>query len=458
VQDDVVAQTWVDLPAYYPEWAAYRRWYLRIPGVQLALRRHGELVLGTATGISDLGAGTPLTEEHLFRIASHSKTFAAVLVLRLVEQGRLRLDDPIAAHLPELEGAAIAGRTLAELLAHGSGVIRDSEDGDFWQGARPFPDRDELLAVARAGSAAVLPATEHWKYSNITYGLLGLMLEAVTGATFPELVRDEIAGPLGLRDTGGELDPARAGDYAAGHSALTTGPGRRVLEHLDTRALAAATGCYATARDLTRFFSALLPGDATLLPDTAQRRQRHPQWEVRTGEQRYGLGVFLETLAGVELFGHTGGYPGHITCSYADPKDGWALSVLTNAIDGAATPIAQGFFRLLALGRDAGHAPADDAAERFTGRFGSLWGLMDVVRIDGRLFAVDPTDPDPADDAAPLEVAGDSSLRIVGGRGGNSYGELMRFDFGPDGAIRSVRGDSGMTMTPWSVPAEEARA
>src|SRR5437763_13008835 len=133
VQDEPVAHTWADLPAYYPDWAAYRRWYLRIPGVQMALRRHGELVLSGASGVSDLGTGTPLTEDHLFRIASHSKTFAAVLVLRLVEQGRLRLDDPAAAHVPELEGAAIGGRTLAELLAHGGGVIRDSEDGDFWQ-------------------------------------------------------------------------------------------------------------------------------------------------------------------------------------------------------------------------------------------------------------------------------------------------------------------------------------
>jgi len=158
------------------------------------------------------------------------------------------------------------------------------------------------------------------------------------------------------------------------------------------------------------------------------------------------------------VFGHTGGYPGHITCSYADAEHGWALSVLTNAIDGAATPVAQGWFKLLALGRDATHARAENGAERFTGRFSSLWGVLDVVRIDGRLFAVRPTDPDPADEAAPLEVAGDTALRIVGGRGGNSYGERMQYDFGPDGAVRSMRADSAMTMTPWSLPADGVRA
>jgi hypothetical protein len=70
------------------------------------------------------------------------------------------------------------------------------------------------------------------------------------------------------------------------------------------------------------------------------------------------------------------------------------------------------------------------------------------VRIDSRLFAVSPTEANPAEDAVELEVVDDTSLRIAGGRGGNSYGELMRFQFDPDGAVVSMRADSGMTMTP----------
>jgi hypothetical protein len=109
---------------------------------------------------------------------------------------------------------------------------------------------------------------------------------------------------------------------------------------------------------------------------------------------------------------------------------------------------------LLALGRDAKHARSDEAAERFTGRFASEWGLLDVVRLDGRLFALDPTAPDPTEDAAALEVLDDSALRIVGGRGGNSYREVMRYEFAADGSVRSVRGDSGMSHEPWQLPAE----
>jgi CubicO group peptidase (beta-lactamase class C family) len=449
-----MTDTWTDLLDYYPAWLEYRRWYLRIPGVQFAVRRHGELKVSDAVGVSNLESGAPLTSQHLFRIASHSKTLAAVLVLQLVEQGALRLDDPVAMHVPDVANSPLADRTLGELLTHSGGVIRDSEDGDFWQVLRPFPDRAELIEIARAGSAAVLARNEHFKYSNIGYGLLGLVIEAVSGDSFAQRVQERIAAPLGLHDLGGELDPSRADDYAAGHSSLATARARAVIEHVDTRALAAATGCYATAHDLTAFFSALLPDRPDLLDADSQRRQRHWHWDIKQGERRYGVGVFLDRIAETELFGHTGGYPGHITATFADPADGWVISVLTNCIDGAASQLGSAFFHLNRLRSTADHARSEDDAARFTGRFASLWGVADVVRLDGRLFTVHPTDAEPAEEAAALEVVDDTTLRIVGGRGGNSYGELMRYEFAADGSVRSVRADSGATMTPFRYPAQ----
>lgn len=450
----IVTDRWADLLDYYPAWLEYRRWYLRIPGVQFAVRRNGQLERSDAIGLSNLESGAPLSSRHLFRIASHSKTLAAVLVLQLAEQGSLRLDDPVADHLPDLAQSPVADRTVGELLTHSGGVIRDSEDGDFWQVLRPFPDRAELIEIARAGSAATLARNEHFKYSNIGYGLLGLVIESVTGDTFARRVQDRIATPLGLHDLGGELDPSRAADYAAGHSGLGTARTRTVIDHVDTRALAAAAGCFATADDLTAFFSALLPDRPELLDADSQRKQRHWHWDVKPGERRYGVGVSLDRVAETELFGHTGGYPGHSTATFADPADGWVVSVLTNCIDGAASQLGAAFFQLMRLRRDADRARGDERAVRFTGRFASLWGVLDVVRLDGRLFAVDPTAPDPTDEAAALEVVDDTTLRIVGGRGGNSYGELMRYEFNADGTVRSLRADSGATVTPFRCPAQ----
>lgn len=444
----MTAANWSDLLDYFPSWLDYQRWYQRIPGVQFAIRRNGELIGSGASGRSNADTGEQLTERHLFRIASHSKTVATVLVLQQVEQGTVRLDDRLEQHVPELAGSPVADRTVRELLTHSGGVIRDSEDGDFWLTFRAFPDRAQLLDIARDSSAATLARNEHFKYSNIGYGLIGLVLDAV-GVGFVDGVRELIAAPLGLTDFGGEYDPARAADYAAGHSSYATARERRTIEHVDTGALAAATGCYATARDLTAFFSALLPDRDDLLGPDLRRLQRHWAWEVKPGERRYAMGLFVDHVADTDLFGHTGGYPGHITATFADPDSGEVVSALTNCIDGAASQLASAYFRLRDLGRKADHARADDSAIRFTGRYGNLWGTLDIARLDGRLFALSPTDGNPAEDAAPLEVHDERSLRIVGGRGGNSYGELMRFEFDAHGKVVSLRADSATTMTPF---------
>lgn len=441
----------IDVLDYYRSWLDYRRWYLKVPGVQACVLQDGEQRLSVAYGVADQQAGSPLTERHLFRIASHSKTFTAVTLLRLVEQGRLRLDDPVAGRLPELAGSPLARVTVRELLAHGGGVIRDSEDGDFWQLLREYPDRAELIRIATEPSAAVLPRNDRFKYSNIAYGLLGLVIEQVTGTSFAEAVQSDILGPLGLGDTGPELFPDRTADFAAGHTALSYAAERSVLPHVDTRALAAATGFYATAADLARFYAALLPGEHELLGEDAQRQLRHREWEVKNGESWYGLGVFLNKIGEHELFGHSGGYPGHITRTFACPKRRTVASVLTNAIDGPAEPLTAGLFRLLDLAAAASHQPAPDG-ERFVGRFSFLWGVQDVALLDGRLFLLNPTLVNPADDSVALEVIDQNTLKMVSGPGGGSIGEPMRYEFAADGGIRSVRGGSGMTMRPFQQP------
>ena len=144
-------------------WLEFQRSYLRTPGVQAAIRVGDELVLSTALGHSDEVAGTPLRTDHLFRIASHSKTFTATSILQLVEQGKVRLDDPIDTYVPELAESALAPVTVRELLGHQAGVIRDGVDKDYWQLMDPFPDRDALIELCRS-AGQVFERNEYFKY------------------------------------------------------------------------------------------------------------------------------------------------------------------------------------------------------------------------------------------------------------------------------------------------------
>ena len=432
---------------YYDRWLEYRRRYLRIPGVQAAVHVDNAIALSTAHGYADLESETPLTTNALFRVASHSKTFTSTAVFQLVEEGKLRLDDRAGDWVADLGDAPLARITVRELLAHAAGVVRDGPDGDHWQLRHDFPDRERLHEIVRSADASVLERNDRFKYSNIGYGLLGLVLEAASGLSYDELLRRNVVEPLNLSDTGTEFDPARADDYATGYSALAYADARVSIEHVDTHALASATGFYATASDLVTYFSAHFMGDDRLLSDESKRQMQHPVWVTGRGGRRYAHGLAVTQIGERTMIGHGGGYPGHITRSFADPVGRVAVSVLTNAIDGPAEPLAEAAVRLLDLAA-SGEREGDHDLAAFTGRFATLWGVADVVLLGGKLYLINPAAIDPTEDITRLEVVDDTTLRIADTPGYASYGELVTYDFAADGTVRSVRGPSATTATP----------
>jgi CubicO group peptidase (beta-lactamase class C family) len=462
VTDDRTAQTLRSIAPYLADWASFQAAYHGVPGLQLAVGRRGEVFVDLAWGKANLETGEDLTSDHLFRVASHSKTFTTVLVMQLVERGELRLDDTAGALVPELAGSRADGVTVRELLGHQAGIVRDSSDGDFWQHHRPFLDREEVLECVRT-EGVVFEPNEHFKYTNIGYSLLGIIIERVTGTTYDEVARASVVEPLGLTRTGTELDPARAAEYAAGHTGrIAHDDARRVIPHVDTRAMAAATGWYSTALEMVRYGATHVFGDTTLLSDASKRLVQREESRVAVRGQeygRYGVGIELGKVGDRELVGHSGGYPGHITRTWIDPVDGLVVSALTNAVDGIATQIANGVIQLVDLALRAADEVAAGTvpgvpADAPLGRFANLWGVSDVANLGGILHAVNPRSPQPVEVAQRLVVA-DGRLVQEPVAGFGTVGEPVQVERDADGAIASVRIGA---LTAWPVEAYRKRA
>lgn len=472
------------------DWLAFRRDRLRVPGVQAALSLRGELLLSTAAGVADEGTGEPLRTDHLFRVASHSKAFAATLVLRLAHAGAVSLEDRLGRWVPELAaaGSPAAQVPLRALLEHTAGLARDSVEGaghgdaDHWQGQRPFPDRAELLEVLSAPGVAVLGVYERFKYSNLGYAALGLVLEAASGRPWAQLVRTELLEPLGLRRTEPTWVPARAAEHASGHTSLALGDVRRPVVWdavtADARAMDSATGVSSTAEDLVRWASAHCDAPAASGPETStsttdddergvlpahlRRLARQGGWATDdpsgdgpppSGDE-YGLGWQRLTAGGVRTVGHGGGFFGHATRTAFDPATGLAVAVCTNAVDGPALPLARGVLRLVELATTGTPDPAaarPGALERFTGRFASQWGVLDVVRLGDRLVALDPAAEAPGP-VAELRVAGDDALLVTAAPGFAAPGELLRYTRDDGGRTTAVRAAGGVTHRPVPTP------
>lgn len=440
----------LDAARYADTWLAHQQQFLRVPGVQAALLFGDEVVLSAAYGHADVEHDVPLTTEHRFRIASHSKTFTATAVMQLVERRRLRLDDPLEQWIPAAQGLAVGRVTVRELLAHAGGISRDGDDGDFWQLHTPFLDDAALDAVLGA-NPLVLARNERFKYSNIGYSLLGRVVAAASGQSYHDHVARNIVGPLGLDHTTSELSADHLGEHATGYSSLAYAERRFPIEHVTTAAMASATGFSSTARDLVRYAAAHFTGDSRLISDDSKRLMQHVEWEVGGGAGSYGLGLGTAEIAGRRVFGHGGGYPGHITRTWFDPADRLAVSVLTNAIDGPALGLANAVLRIveLAVGAQPDPAAPTITPARFRGRFANLWGAFDVVDLGGCLFQIDATAPDPGADPVRLEIVDEHTVRFTAASGYRSPGELLHYEFDASGtSVRSVRGGSAMTSYP----------
>ncbi len=306
------------------------------------VRENGRRVWRDAAGVSDLDTGRPARADGRFRIGSVTKTFVATVVLQLVDEGRLRLDDPIERHLPGVvpNGGAISVR---HLLNHTSGLFNYLDDPRFL-----FHDEASLRAFRAEGrwttwspaqlievgvtTAPYFAPGQGWHYSNTNYVLAGELIRKVTGHSWQSEVERRIVRPLHLADT--TFPGSRAdipGPHAHAYAQLPEGPAD-ITQVNPTLAGAAGNGI-STTTDLTRFHEALFGGR---LLSAARLKDMTTAVPAPTSGGTYGLGVARYELSCGEVWGHSGGFPGYSTWLLGSP-DGARQFALSYTLPGPET-------------------------------------------------------------------------------------------------------------------------
>ncbi|GAA4795736.1 serine hydrolase domain-containing protein [Streptomyces ziwulingensis] len=297
----------------------------RAPSLAAAVVRGGRTVWhGARTSV----AGPAPDEEVQYRIGSITKTFTAVLVLRLREEGLVDLGDPLEKHLP---GTGAGEATLVELLAHTGGLAAESP-APWWE-RTPGSLRPELADVL--GERPLLhPAGRRHHYSNPGYTLLGALVEKVRGASWEEVLRREVLDPLGLSRTGVRPRAPHADGWAVHPWAdvLLAEP----VEDLGR--MAPAGQLWSTTGDLARFAVFLMGGDDQVLSAESVREMRVPAAPAAAADvadgSAYGLGLQIQQRDGRLLVGHSGSLPGFLANLTLAVDDDVAAVVLANCTSG----------------------------------------------------------------------------------------------------------------------------
>lgn len=298
----------------------------RAPSFAAAVQRDGQLVwTGSRTSVD----GHAPDADTQYRIGSITKTFTAVLVMRLRDEGLLDLDDALEKHLP---GTGAGEVTVAQLLSHSAGLSAEAP-APWWE-RTPGSTRPELSDVLGDGTG-MHPAGRRHHYSNPGYTLLGSLVEAARGVSWEEALRREILEPLGLSRTTTQPQAPHAGGWAVHPWADVMLP-----EPVEDLGLMAPAGqLWSTAADLCRFAAFLATGNDLVLGAESVREMRTPSVPAETGEWNgnYGLGLQILRSQGRTLVGHSGSLPGFLAGLWVSVEDGVAAVALANATSGPLT-------------------------------------------------------------------------------------------------------------------------
>jgi CubicO group peptidase (beta-lactamase class C family) len=304
--------------------------------------RAPSLVAGVVRGgglVWSLGRGA-VAEPHAdvqYRIGSITKSLTAVAVMRLRDEGRLHLDDPLDEHLP---GTPVGDRTIGQLLSHTAGVSSESP-GEWWERT----PGGSLAELGLSDTDLVLGKGRRFHYSNTGYGLLGELVAVLRGRSWDDAIRDDVLLPLGMSRTTSRPSGASAKGWGVHPWAPVLLP---EPEH-HHGAMAAAGQLWATPADLARF-AAFLLGDTghVLSADTLAEMTVPAGVDSDAGDgSAYGLGLqVLRNGRGV-LVGHGGSMPGFQAGVLVDRARGDGAVMLRNATAGADGGLLADLLRLL---------------------------------------------------------------------------------------------------------------
>jgi CubicO group peptidase (beta-lactamase class C family) len=294
-----------------------------LPGVSIVIVKDGQLVYQKGYGHDS--EGRPVTEKTLMRIGSVSKSFTAFSVLQLVDEGKIKLDDPIAKYLPELamDDTRLQKATIRHLLSHTSGI--------------PSPTIVPPANTLKAGVARLKDWKLMWQpgdkysYSNANYWILARLVEVVSGMEFPQYLKQKIFAPLGMDDTRSAIN---SGDPAKGLSqGYITAYGTALPWSELEQMFAGSGGIISTAADMGKWLSMHTNegknvNGERLLSKSLLEESYSPQ----SGNPKYGLGWSLSSPSVKPArISHSGALSTFQAQQDIVPSSGYAVAVMLNS-------------------------------------------------------------------------------------------------------------------------------
>ncbi|MFN8580911.1 MAG: serine hydrolase [Gemmatimonadaceae bacterium] len=368
----------------------------QLPAISIALVDDQKVVWARGFGFERPSDSVAATANTVYRVGSVSKLFTDLAIMQLVEQGKVSLDQPVSALLPDFHPANPFGGnvTLRELMSHRAGLVREPPVGHYFDDTSP--SLSATVASLNQTSLVYAPQT-HTKYSNAAIATVGAVLERVSGQPFAAYVKRAVLTPMGLEHAAFEPESALVRHLAAAQ--MWTYHGRIFAAPTFQLGMAPAGSMYATMPDLARFMSVLFAGGKGASGQVVSRATLDSMWTpqfVPAGTTNgYGLGFGIGVLDGTRVVRHGGAIYGFATelAALPDERLGVAVSISKDGANAVASRIATAALRMMRAARAGQPLPSPvltqttsmALARRAEGVYGSGDSAFAIVRRDSTL-------------------------------------------------------------------------
>ena len=352
------------------------------PGLAAAIIYDGDLLWGKGFGYANLEKQTPVTLNTRFRIASITKTFTATAILKLRDEGKLQLDNPVEQYIDWFDKRYLdaPAPTIRNLLTHTSGLPRDASK-PMWTDRTGVPF-EEYVTESRSRELTQ-PPNNKFAYSNLGYSMLGNIIETVSGMSWADYVQKNILDPLEMSETY-PTPAANDEQLAVGYSIFDDTYARSPEPFMDMGGFAPSANFASNLVDLAKYAKFhLSKGQTPVLSGHALRDMHRVHWLNDDWQGGYGLGVHIYRIQEWTITGHSGGFPGYLTMFDICREHNFAAIVLTNALGSNPFQYMEQCYKLVlpevikATEQDA--AQADPAWQQYVGTYTAPFGNTEIV-------------------------------------------------------------------------------
>ena len=298
----------------------------KFPAAAVAIVRDGKVEYSKGYGTANLEDDVAATPRTVFRIGSITKQFTATMIMQLVQEGKVKLDEPFETILPE-QPKAWAKITVRQLLNHSSGIKSYTGVSGIFNDAALKPVKPEGIVKTVAKEPLEFAPGTQWRYNNTGYELLGMIIEKIDKRPYRDALATRILQPLGMTNTYFVSESVIVKDRAQGYT--VSGVEFRHAPFLSMDWPYAAGSIESTVLDLAKWDAALY--GESILPQARLEQMWTPTPLAKGKIEQYGFGWSLETARGTKIVEHGGGIHGFTTFIRRAPSKHLTVIVLTNS-------------------------------------------------------------------------------------------------------------------------------